>query len=87
MKSYHDCDGLQRHTHILMVCEREFSGALWTSMLKWLRKDGFQKAGEKSRGKWAVTNGKLALEVGSPKGFPTPVSAVREILHSLDMLL
>ena len=60
-----------------MVCEMGFSGTLWTPMLKWLEKDGFQKAGEKSRGKWAVAIEEAALEAGSSRGGRIPVSAVR----------
>jgi hypothetical protein len=35
------------------------------------KKDGFQKSGEKSRGKWAAAIEEAAGEVGSPKGFQT----------------
>lgn len=41
-----------------MVCEMGFSGTLWTPMLKWLKKDGFQKAGETYRGKMGGDNWK-----------------------------
>jgi integrase len=40
-----------------MVCEMGFSGTLWNPMLKWLKKDGFQKAGEKSWGKMGGDKG------------------------------
>ena len=59
-----------------MISETNLCGHTASPLQVRLKKSG-GKSGEGLGEKRAVTTGKPALEAGSPRGFRTPVSAVR----------